>query len=355
MLTNAGSKRRDMTVTREVYIPMAACRGGMLVSNIEIPGTAGASPFCAGSPPDTLPTKLRAPADNQQDADYEVGTIIALGISREQIVLAADSRSTLVTPQVIGGRVQPKIEYDDTACKLIQITPTMLFAADGQTRVGNIPAHILYDAHELARVAVKNFQPRPEELQITGGTIAAIATRWAWDIDFRMRDGIASGWTPIQSLEGIFAGLEPNGEIGVAVAKLEYPTQRQGRSVPTVAFAIATIKSLPKNFTWIETYGLNDVAQTYYSSRKVNATTKPEYERIERELLKKPSHFSPKIPERLVALTIQSYKAKEAETGFLGVHEPIDVAVLKRKKQIKWIHYKECSGNPAPLDRRTKN
>jgi len=357
MIAEAGKKSPDMTVTWEVHIPMAGCHNGAAVPNVDIPIRGGASVSCVGSPPpDTLPTKpARASNDTHEDADYEVGTIIALGISRDQIVLAADSRNTLIKTRNIAGRVERKVEYDDTACKLIQITPTMLFTADGQTKAGGVPANILYDAHELARLAVRNFRSNPEELQLAGGAIVAIATRWAWDVDFRITDGIANGWTPIQSLEGIFAGLEPNGEIGIAVARLNYPTPRPGVRVPSVTFYIGTIKPPPADFTWIEAYGMNDVAQTYYSSRKVNAKTKPEHDRIKKDLLKKPDRFSPRIPEKLVALTIQDYKAKEAETGYLFVHEPIDVAVLKRKKQIRWIHCKPCSGNPSYSKAHRKN
>jgi hypothetical protein len=72
--------------------------------------------------------------------------------------------------------------------------------------------------------------------------------------------------------------------------------------------------------------------------------TKAENKEISKEIMKAPALFSPKVPEHLVDLTIQRYKAAAGANGTLFIHEPIDLAVVERKKGIHWIHSKKCSG-----------
>jgi hypothetical protein len=168
-----------------------------------------------------------------------------------------------------------------------------------------------------------------------------------------MHHAFANGWTPIQTLEGIFAGLEPNGEIGFAVARLEYPKPQNGVRMPPVAFTVGTLKPLPTDFTWVEAYGIKDVAETYYSARAVTEQTKAEFKRISAEMLKRPTLFSPKVPERLVDLTVRYYEAAARQGSLQFVHGPIDVAVLERARGIRWIHRKKCSGAERARPRRT--
>lgn len=344
----AATQQKTLTVDWKLEIPTVGCENGTPVANVEFPNVNAPAMVCAGvQSTDVLPQNPPTTASETQGAAYEVGTVIVMAVSRDKIVLAADSRNALITTRTLAdGTVERKITYDDCACKLVQLTPTMLFAADGQVWSGStIPTTVLYDAHELARLAARNYHSGSQEKQLAGGTLIAIATRWAWDVDFRMHQGFANGWTPVQTLEGIFAGLEPNGEIGVAVAKLTYPRPRSGFRVPPVAFTIGTFDtSPPSNFTWIEAFGMKDVAETYYSARAATEQTKAENKRISSEMLKKPALFSPEIPKELVELTIQHYKAEAGPEGPLFVHEPIDVAVLERKKEINWVSWKTCSG-----------
>jgi hypothetical protein len=346
----APGKKKTPSVNWEVHIPFVACENGTPVLNVEVPDVNAPAALCPGvQPPDVLP-QVTPITGGTQNAEYETGTVIAVGVSHEKIVIAADSRNVLVTQTTLAdGTVERRIKYDDCACKLTQLTPTLLFAADGQVSLSSntLPANALYDAHKLARLAAQNYHSNPnsKEEQFAGGMIEAIAIRWAWDVDFRIHHAFASGLRPIDTLEGIFVGLEPNGEIGIVVAKLKYPRPRTGVRVPPVTFTVGRLNPPPTDFTWVEAFGMKDVAETYYSA-PATEQTKAENQRISGEMLKDPKFFSPKVAERLVDLTIQHYQAVAGQEGLLYVHGPIDVAVLERKKRINWIHWKKCSGAP---------
>jgi hypothetical protein len=325
------------------HVPFVGCEGGKPIPNVALQDESGA--ICPGvQAPDPLP-KAATRSVTTPDTDYEVGTVIVVSVSHAKVVVAADSRNTMITEHTLAdGTVEKKLKYDDCACKLIQLSPTILFAADGQTLTSTVaPASILYDAHKLAKLAARNYHPVKEQEEMLGGRIAAIATRWAWDVDFRMHHGFENGWKPIQTLEGIFVGLDSNGETSIAVAKLTYPKQWNGLHVPPVTFTVGTLQSTPKDYTWITAYGMKDVAETYFSTRAMTEQTKAENKLISKEMLKAPDLFSPKIPEHLVDLTIQQYKASAGPSGALFVHEPIDVAVVQRKKGVQWIRWKKCS------------
>lgn len=54
--------------------------------------------------------------------------------------------------------------------------------------------------HKLARLAAKNYQPNSDPVaeKLGGGVIGAIATRWAWDVNFRMQRAFANGWLQLK-------------------------------------------------------------------------------------------------------------------------------------------------------------
>jgi hypothetical protein len=341
-------KKKTLIAHWEVTIPFVGCDNGTPVPNIELSDPNGPTPMCPGKqPPDILPQNS---SDEAQEGEYETGTVIAVGVSHDKIVIAADSRTARFTqsPRADGTFELGKPKYDDCACKLIQLTPTLLFAADGQVSFTNnrLPANALFDANKLARLAAKNYRSHPdsEEEQLTGGMIAAIATRWAWDVDFRMHHALANGWKPIQRLEGIFVGLEANGETAMVVAKLEYQWPTNAPGAPPVHFTIGKLSPPPTGFTWVEAFGMKDWAQTYYSSRLAPEHPDAEQKRIMSEISKDPKSFSPSVPQSLVDLTIQHYTSTTGKDAPLFVHGPIDLAVLRRKKTITWLHAKQCSG-----------
>jgi hypothetical protein len=106
-----------------------------------------------------------------------------------------------------------------------------------------------------------------------------------------MHHGFANGLKPIETLEGIFVGLQANGETAMVVAKLEYPKPRSGLRAPPVAFTIE-VAPPPSDFT---------------SVRPATELPDADNKLIISEISEDPKFFSPTIPERLVDLTIQHY------------------------------------------------
>ena len=74
-------------------------------------------------------------------------------------------------------------------------------------------------------------------------------------------------------LEGIFAGIEPNGEISVAVASLHYGKPQLSLIVPPVILKIDVLNP-PKQYTWIEAHGIRDVATGYIFSKSQSDASK---------------------------------------------------------------------------------
>jgi hypothetical protein len=337
-IATPSSKHREIVVEKEVIFPAAGCDRGTPVSNWELPKTNSPRPVCLSRGlPDSLPDRVAAPGDG---AGYELGTIVVLSVSKEKVIVAADSRATLVR----GGQI---VGFADTACKLLELNPKLLFAVTGMAATRTmLPADVQFDAAELAKQAARNFCFDARWME-KDRTVVEIAAKWGWDVDFRIRRGVTQGWLrPIGPmwLEGIFAGLEPNGEITVAVARLTYQKPRPGFVVPSAQLTIERLGP-PRQYTWIEAYGLKKVAETYYSSRLTTDKTKSEWRRIHSEQLRNPKRFGPIIPTHLAELTIRQYEILSQQTGQPKlVNGPVDVAVLSRKKGVRWLRRKPNCG-----------
>lgn len=311
------------------------CEDGLAQPNFLF--TPAPAPTPCGETPDTVPNDATATGTELSGATSEVGTIIVLGFSKAKVVLAADSRNTLYRGGVFAG-------YDDTACKLIEVTPTLLFAADGHTGIKGpgVPADVEYDAQELARLAEKSVKTPKGQSRVY-----SIAQRWAWDLDSRVRHGFKMRLLSGDSdtfLEGIFAGLEPNGDTNVVIARLQYSPRRSGATGPPVQLSFRSPQSRPATFTWLEPFGMSDFAGDLISQPQTTDKAKSDHAVIEKERLGNPLLFSPSVPVKLVSLTIQHYETLASNAGYLFVHGPIDVAVIERRKTARWIRWKGCSG-----------
>ena len=330
---------REISIVEQIYIPAAGCDEGEPISNFELPLKNAARPACVSrGKPSLLPAGHAAP---NEGISLEVGTVIVMGVSREQVILAADSRSGVL--QLQEGRVS-FLRTEDQRCKLVELGSTLLFAAAGATKTNQaLPANVYYDSQELAREAVRNYVFDPA-WDSQNETIRAIAVKWAWDVAFRIRRGLVAGWyRPLGPtwVTGVFAGLEPNGEISVAVAKLEYHQARPGMIVPSVSISVL-VPVLPGDFTWVEAFGRDQVAEKYLTRQLVTADTKAEHERIRAEQLRSPREFSERPVERLVELTFEKDPLRYPDGSKL-VGGKIDVARLSKHGRVEWLRRKrEC-------------
>src|SRR5882724_3008143 len=103
----------EIKAVRSVYFPAAGCDNGEAVPNFMMPTQGGAVAKCVGSQTaDTLPTNRAAKISVDPSLTVEIGTVVVRGLSKEQVVLAADSRATYVGLDGRFNRVQ------DDACKM---------------------------------------------------------------------------------------------------------------------------------------------------------------------------------------------------------------------------------------------
>lgn len=328
---------KEISIEQRIYIPAAGCDNGQAVPNMQFPLHGGPQVSCVDRGSSSLNTDKEPLIGEGTTA--EIGTVIVMSLSRNQVVLAADSRSSILRNDGTFDRV------DDRRCKLMQLSPSLMFAATGMTKTDqNLPASIYYDSQQLARQAATNFVFDPNWME-RNETIKEIAAKWAWEVAFHIRRGIeARKYRPLNRtwVEGVFAGLEPNGESSVAIAKLEYSHPRPGWVVPSVSISVWSLIP-PNDFTWIEAFGHKEVAEQYYSKRKVTEVTRAEHLRIRAEELRKPQRFSPEVVKQLVVLTFEKDEFQWPD-GSKAVGGEVDIARLRRRGEVEWLHRKQvCS------------
>lgn len=339
--------QKPIAVEQQIYFPAAGCDNGKAMSNFALPLLGGAQPKCLDKGKVSfLPDRT---SSVREESAVEVGTVIVLSISQQQAILAADSRVGRVTQGDFKG-------IDDTFCKLTQLTPSLLFAAAGQTKTSGYPANILYDAQQLALQAANNFVFESRWME-PNETIKEIAEKWAWDVAFRIRRGVLKRYySPPDSgtwLIGVFSGLEPNGELSVAVARLEYHNKRPNMKVPELAISISTTVP-PKDYTWIDAYGHSRVANKYIMESRKTRETEAEHGRIRASQLQNPSEFSPQVVRRLMELTFKE-DTSQYQDGSKRIGGSIDIARIKRGGTVEWITHKQaCSSRVKKVGRRSQ-
>ena len=136
-------------------------------------------------------------------------------------------------------------------------------------------------------------------------------------------------------LDGIFVGVEPDGSLAVVTAVLDYPPSRPGWITPLVRPYLRT-PGLSKDFTWIEPWGLKDVAWSYIHGKSDIS------EDIRKGMLKV-DDFDERIPFDLVQRTID--EAQPLGPGKpKGVGGKIDVVELKSGGTAAWLcHKSNCT------------
>ena len=334
---NERSKSKPLTIEERVYIPMAACDNGEPVPNMAVPIHGGAQFVCPSSP---KKTSLRSkPVISADGIAMEVGTVVVMSISREQAILATDSRRTNI--DLKNRRING---YHDSACKLQALSPSLLFAAAGMTSTDrSLPADIYYDAVELGRQASQTFEFDPTWME-QNQAVREIAAMWAWDVAFHIRRGLREGlYRPFHStwVTGVFVGLEPNGELSAAIATLEYHEQRAGMIVPPISILIRN-PIPPKNFTWIDSFGRNDVTESYVSKQRVTDETRALHLRFRNQQVSNPRHFSAQIVKELVELTIEKDEVRLSDgNSYKPVGGEVDIARLRRKGVVEWVQRKD--------------
>lgn len=332
-------QKKELSIEEKILFPAAGCDNGTATSNFILPVRGGAKPNCLSrGRPSSLLSNSRPRVTN---GTAEVGTVVVLGLSSEQVVLAADSR---------GGRFDLRtgnfLGITDHRCKLVRLSPTMLFAATGQAKTGTtIQSKIYYDAQLLAKAALRNFVFNASWMT-QDQTLSEIASKWGWDVAFRIQRGVKAGiYEPPQTglwLTGIFLGTDRNGDIAVAIAQLDYDKPKPMMTVPTVSLSIL-VPVPPKDFTWIEAFGHKETVEKYYSSKLKTIETNDEFQRIRTDQLLNPREFHPQLIQELAELA-RDKETHDFPNGSKQVGGRIDIARLFRRGRVEWINRKrECA------------
>ena len=268
------------------------------------------------------------------------GTIVVISYSKQKVILAADSRANLGDDR-----------YEDSYCKVTALSNKLIFAATGIVGDNSylLPEDLRFGAIEEARKAAASTITNPDPFGY--GTVGAVATRWgqAMTVRFTKASKIRlDEWLKaINATDerafviGIFAGLEPTGEVAVKCVHVDYGEPQKGHFVPIARYNLQFIdmSSIPDGITMIEAYGMPEVIQEI----KAGKTQRAKEEAVAMAKLAKqltPEEFDRARVIRLVDLTL-AYHPKQK---FVGGN--IDALELLHSGRVNWIQRKNnCPAN----------
>lgn len=168
------------------------------------------------------------------------GTVIIIGVTKDQVVVAADSRAT------------SKDGHRDDDCKISAFGNKLVFASAGIRKFDLAGKFAMnWDSHEVARTAsldqTKNVEAKASDwgassASILGPPASADPAKFMRELDTHGR---------IITV-GVFAGLDPSGEIDATYAKvLIDPSAREAAHVVTYVVQQNEMGSLPIRWTII--------------------------------------------------------------------------------------------------------
>lgn len=258
------------------------------------------------------------------------GTIIVVAESQAKVVVAADSRVTRASGPP-----------EDGYCKITMLNPKLVFAAAGviQDTSPDLAPGLRFLAADVAKEVNRDF--KPDDAFPDHSTVWQKAQRWGDIMSFRLRQGIPQRlhiWLHGQQeksmarfVEGIFAGVEPDGKLSVVVSIVDYAPPIKGLRTP-LARPYLEIPGLLDNATWIEPYGMPQVAWDYIHGSS-------EYSKeLHVARLGPPDKFDEHIPIVLVEKTIAEDRSPEPK----GVGGSVDAVRLLPNKGAEWIIHPNC-------------
>jgi hypothetical protein len=251
----------------------------------------------------------------------EVGSVVIVLYSRDEIVMAADSR---VVNEQTG-------QYRDDYCKIITPGDEFIYGATGITETAGA-----FNAAGLIRRLFREEGRHRED-----GFVQGMARKWTHAMEQnlaklpsnRLRQSAGEGRGAGALNCAMFVGVETSGELALARARLFYRGVSAG-GIPRVA---AEITPIPLDKPGINIAGCGDVDVLESIVPPRTAWAKSEVERWQ--------HFTgdakASIAIRLVQLTIDHERPRRF--GFqeiVPVGGEIDAAEIVRERPVKWIQRK---------------
>ena len=260
---------------------------------------------------------------SNSDAHTDLGTIIVLVISKDKAYLAADSR--------VG---HDNGQFDDHGCKVIQVTPKMLFAAAGRVAFG--PHSSRFSAEDEAYAAVR------DDMSSDLGTLMnepmlIVAENWGVKVAMQFQTAYSNGLTALASngrfvpiVQGVFVSVDDSKGVKRAEAPVYYDP-------PDPGFTGMLFKSQSETEEVPEGVRIHAYGQAGIVEEFANLSTPRAREDRAMWIGKKRDLFSSEYAIHLVEKTIQLNLGRSVVGG------PIDVAEITPTNGVHWIRRKdEC-------------
>jgi hypothetical protein len=277
-------------------------------------------------------------------AQVRSGTIVVMSRSRQRVIIAADSRVNFGE-----GR------YEDTSCKITGLSDKLIFAATGIVGDSSylLPGGLRFDARGEAQRVFLQYSQAPQNF-LDLGAVGTIASNWGAAMAEHFRAAAEASPASLQQwlkrvelsheptfVVGLFAGLEPDGEISVYSVNVEYAQSREGAapSEPYLLTSMPVPDDLADDFSLLTPFGMAEIVNEIREGKSDRAKQEINARDFLRSTVSAEA-FARSQAIRLVDLTI-AYHAKQ---DFVGGR--IDAVELRRAGKVHWIQRKEnCAEN----------
>lgn len=269
-------------------------------------------------------------------AQINLGTVVVIGMSKDKVIIAADSRGT-----------NGDGSHDDNQCKITALNDKIIFAAAGLVSDQSpiVPEVFRFDARAAAQKTVDDLRKNPEfannvrtHTPLTYADV--ISQMWQWEFSARLASAsqiqmdawLKGSGNRTDSIDfiGAFAAADPgDGSLSVGIAVAECRKRATGqRCIPVFTKRPYQLSDKME----FAVFGVTDVGVEMLTGKTERAIQQGrEWDRI--------AHENPDIADilkavRIVDLTI-AYSADNVLVG-----GAIDAVELNRGKGVMW-HYRK--------------
>jgi hypothetical protein len=272
------------------------------------------------------------------------GSIVVMSRSRQKVIIAADSRVNLGNGK-----------YEDSYCKITALSDNLIFAATGIVGDSSylLPENLRFGATEEARKAFVSYSQAPEDF-LDLGKVGTIASKWGAAMSEHFRKAADASPASFQEwrkridlshesafIVGLFAGLEPDGQISVYSVNVDFVEPQKG-FLPTEPYFLRSTPipdEAPNDFSLTQVFGMPEI----YDEINAGKTDRAKQEIRQRHYLEMtsfPEVFARSQVIRMIDLTIAYHPKQEFVGG------KIDAVELPSSGKVTWLQRKEnCPAN----------
>lgn len=260
------------------------------------------------------------------------GTVVVVGFSTEEAVIAADSR------------ISSKDDTKDTRCKIFQIDDRTVMALAGITVIypENAPPHVspLFDTNDVARQAVRDLTSTGAkahfDIPVFTNTFAQLASAGVNQLRLTNPSAFRSMLLQLKHNELVSGFIIGNrtGAIEVFRLALAYQPFTDGKPIPTFEIQVTNLE--PGFGFLIAAEGETEVVAEFTDQKSLRAREEALKWKLAVQGNPGKDWNALKVI-RLAELAIQFQKGKT-------IGGPIDVVKLTRRSHVQWIRKKPSCG-----------